>query len=231
MARRVPEHRIKDLLVAATAVFVAQGYRLTQMSDVAARLGVAKGTLYLYVESKEALFDAVLRHAGGLIPDPDALPLPIPTPRPGALRKLVRARLAAAVVPPALERALARRRVGDVRAELDEIVRELFATSLANRTAVKLIDRCAEHPELAGPVLSGRSRRAARSARALPRGPRCGGGTCSRVPDVPAAARFIIESIATWAVHVHWDPAPQALDPQAVEETLVHFLLSGLLPS
>ena len=70
MPRRVPEHRIKDLFAAATAVFIEQGYRRTQMSDVARRLGVAKGTLYLYVESKEALFDAVLRNAAGEIPDP-----------------------------------------------------------------------------------------------------------------------------------------------------------------
>jgi AcrR family transcriptional regulator len=35
------------------------------MADVAEALGVAKGTLYLCVESKEALFDAVLRYADG----------------------------------------------------------------------------------------------------------------------------------------------------------------------
>jgi AcrR family transcriptional regulator len=230
MVRRLPAHRIKDLLVAATDVFIAQGYRLTQMADIAARLGVAKGTLYLYVESKEALFDAVLRNAGGLIPDPDALELPIPSPKPGQLRKLVRARLAATAVPPALERALCRRRVGDVRSELEEIVRELFAISLANRTAVKLIDRCPEHPELDGLFYrEGREAQLAPLERYLEA--RIRRGHLRAVPDVAAAARFIVESVATWAVHMHWDPAPQALDSRAVEETLVHFLLSGLLPS
>ena len=63
MARSIPKDRFQDLLEAATAVFLEQGYRRTQMADVAARMGVAKGTLYLYVESKDALFDAVLRHA------------------------------------------------------------------------------------------------------------------------------------------------------------------------
>jgi AcrR family transcriptional regulator len=230
MARSMPEHRIKDLLVAATAVFIEQGYRRTQMADVAERLGVAKGTLYLYVESKEALFDAAMRSAGGLIPDPDALSLPIATPKLGALRRLVRARLAEAVVPPTLERALARRRVADAAGELEEIVRDLFATSLANRTAVKLIDRCPEHPELEGLFYQdGRAAQLESLERYLEA--RIRRGHLRDVPNVPAAARFIVESVATWAVHVHWDPAPQALDARAVEETLVHFLLSGLLPS
>src|SRR3970282_2162396 len=63
MPRSMPRDRFHDLIEAATAVFLEQGYRRTQMADVAARMGVAKGTVYLYVESKEALFDAVLRHA------------------------------------------------------------------------------------------------------------------------------------------------------------------------
>ena len=33
------------------------------MEDIACSLGVAEGTLYVYVESKEALFDLVLRCA------------------------------------------------------------------------------------------------------------------------------------------------------------------------
>jgi AcrR family transcriptional regulator len=53
--RRAPENRFGDLVQAAVQVFIAQGYRLTQMSDVAAAMGVAKGTVYLYVKSKEAL--------------------------------------------------------------------------------------------------------------------------------------------------------------------------------
>ena len=63
MVRRVPESRLEDLLACATRVFIAQGYRRTQMSDVAEALGVAKGTLYLYVESKQALFAATFVYA------------------------------------------------------------------------------------------------------------------------------------------------------------------------
>ena len=49
MARHIPEDRIDGLIRAATEVFIARGYRLTQMADVAEAVGVAKGTLYGYV--------------------------------------------------------------------------------------------------------------------------------------------------------------------------------------
>jgi AcrR family transcriptional regulator len=52
MPRRVPDSRFQDLIDAATGVFIAQGYRHTQMSDIAEAVGLAKGTIYLYVESR-----------------------------------------------------------------------------------------------------------------------------------------------------------------------------------
>src|SRR4030095_9337900 len=111
MPRRAPDDRFDDLIQAATAVFIEQGYRRTQMADVAARLGVAKGTLYLYVESKEALFDAVLRHADA----DEAIPIPahrpLPTPPPGATLALLEKRVAESAPLPVLNSALARRRV------------------------------------------------------------------------------------------------------------------------
>ena len=45
---------------AALALFLANGYRSTRISDVAARAGVAKGTVYLYFPDKQALFAGVL---------------------------------------------------------------------------------------------------------------------------------------------------------------------------
>ena len=81
MARSVPLDRLDALVDAATGVFIAQGYRRAQMADVAAVLGLAKGTLYLYVESKEALFDLVVRYADAPRPIPPPRQLPVPTPK------------------------------------------------------------------------------------------------------------------------------------------------------
>src|SRR3981189_3477599 len=83
MSRRRPETRIEDLIQAATSVFLEKGYRRAQIADIANVMGVAPGTVYLYVESKEALFDAVMR----VSTSPEILKtlhVPIKTPTPGA---------------------------------------------------------------------------------------------------------------------------------------------------
>jgi AcrR family transcriptional regulator len=63
---RRKESRPAELLDAALDLFVERGYSATRLDDVAARAGVSKGTLYLYYESKEDLFKAVVRE--GLVP-------------------------------------------------------------------------------------------------------------------------------------------------------------------
>jgi len=228
MARSVPDDRLARLVECATEVFIAQGYRRTQMADVAKALGVAKGTLYLYVESKDALFDLVARcadDAGSL----EKLPaLPIRTPKPGATVKYVRERLARHQVPAALTAALGRSRVADPRAELEGIVRELYDALVRNRRGIKLLDRSApDHPELAalwfegargglvhllGRYLEDRSRR--RLLRPL--------------PDPAVAARLLIETVVFWAIHRHWDAHPQPVDESVAKETVLRFLVNAL---
>ena len=229
MPRTVPESRFQDLLGCATREFIARGYRRTQMSDVADALGVAKGTVYLYVEGKEALFDAVLRYADGRVPPVSELDLPLPTPAPDSLRSDIVASLALEVIPPALTSALERKRVTDVRGELEAIVRELYALSSRHRTAIELIDRCARDlPALSSAFYAG-GRFSQLDALSHYLESRIRRGHLQDVRDVRTAARFVIESIATWAVHIHWDPSPQPIDPADAEETVVRFVLGGLL--
>jgi AcrR family transcriptional regulator len=59
--RRRKEARPGELLDAALEVFVEQGYAATKLEQIARRAGVTKGTMYLYFESKEALFKAMVR--------------------------------------------------------------------------------------------------------------------------------------------------------------------------
>jgi len=66
MRRRRKDARPSELTAAALQLFVEKGYAATRLDDVAARAGVVKGTLYLYFDSKEALFNAVVRE--GLVP-------------------------------------------------------------------------------------------------------------------------------------------------------------------
>lgn len=57
----MPEARPADILSAALDIFVENGFASARLEDIADRAGVSKGTLYLYFESKEALFQAVIR--------------------------------------------------------------------------------------------------------------------------------------------------------------------------
>jgi TetR/AcrR family transcriptional regulator len=58
---RRKDARPGELLDAALELFVEKGFAATRSEEVAARAGVSKGTLFLYFQSKEELFKAVVR--------------------------------------------------------------------------------------------------------------------------------------------------------------------------
>ena len=64
--RRRKEARPSELTAAALELFVEKGFAATRLEDVAAHAGVSKGTLYLYFDSKVALFKAVVEE--GIVP-------------------------------------------------------------------------------------------------------------------------------------------------------------------
>jgi AcrR family transcriptional regulator len=229
MPRTIPKGRFEEVIAAATQVFIAQGFRRTQMADIARAAGVAKGTLYLYVESKETLFDLALRHADR--EEPLGLPEspPLPTPDPAATLRSIENRITEEADLPQLRVALERRRVADVQAELQAIVRELYQAANRNRVAIKLVDRCAhDYPELAAVWFQqGRAAQMALVQEYLDR--RSRSGQLRSIPDKAVAARLFLETIAFWAVHRYWDPSPQDIDPQVAEDTVVQFLAGGLL--
>ena len=58
------EHNAKcqQIFSGARDVFLASGFDGASMNDIARAAGVSKGTLYVYFDSKEALFEALIRH-------------------------------------------------------------------------------------------------------------------------------------------------------------------------
>ena len=58
--RRRKEERPAEILTAALKIFSVKGFAATKLDEVAKEAGVSKGTLYLYFESKEVLFKAVV---------------------------------------------------------------------------------------------------------------------------------------------------------------------------
>jgi AcrR family transcriptional regulator len=59
--RRRKDSRPQEILDAALSVFAENGFAAARMAEIAARAHVAKGTIYLYYPSKEAVFKALLQ--------------------------------------------------------------------------------------------------------------------------------------------------------------------------
>ena len=59
--RRRKDARPQEILAAALSVFAERGVAAARMDDIAARARVSKGTIYLYFESKEAVFRALIQ--------------------------------------------------------------------------------------------------------------------------------------------------------------------------
>src|SRR5437016_10730357 len=60
---RRKQARPSEILDAAKSEFVERGFAAARLEDIARRAGVTKGTVYLYFESKEALFKAMATQA------------------------------------------------------------------------------------------------------------------------------------------------------------------------
>ena len=53
--------RVREILAAALEEFFQQGFAATRLDAIAERAGIGKGTIYLYFDSKETLFEEAVR--------------------------------------------------------------------------------------------------------------------------------------------------------------------------
>lgn len=87
--RRRKADRPGEIVAAALELFAEKGFAAARLDDLAARAGVSKGAIYLYFETKEDIFHAVVRQA--IAPDVAkvaALVSAHPGPFPDLLRAL-----------------------------------------------------------------------------------------------------------------------------------------------
>jgi len=61
--RRRSEARPGEIVQAAFEVFAEKGFAAAKLDEIAAKAGISKGALYLYFETKEDIFRAVVREA------------------------------------------------------------------------------------------------------------------------------------------------------------------------
>ncbi len=88
MPRSTPRDRLTAIAGAATSVFGRLGYRGTRTADVATQAGMSSGSIFNYVESKEALFHLVFAYGFGHFAE-TLPPLPLATPAPSETVQLI----------------------------------------------------------------------------------------------------------------------------------------------
>ncbi len=230
MSRKVPPDRFRQLVEAATTIFIRRGYRATQIADVAEALGVAKGTIYGYVESKEALFDAAVHFADGHATWPEPSELPLRTPAPGKTVAYIQQRVAAEAAEMKLVLVVSAELViRNARRELAAVLGDLYQRIARNRLALKLIDRCAtEYPELAAAWFDGgRGMQVQLLAQLLTQ--RSGKRGYRVIGDPSIVARTMIEVIAFWGMHRHFGDSLGEVDDATAERAVIELLSVGLL--
>lgn len=84
--RRRKEARPAEIVAAAFEVFAEKGFAGAKLDEIAARAGVSKGALYLYFETKEELFRAVVTQ--GVAPNFEAV-LAVLAGHPGPVAPLL----------------------------------------------------------------------------------------------------------------------------------------------
>jgi AcrR family transcriptional regulator len=229
MARSRPAGRISSLIDAAVRVFSSKGFRRAQMADIAHEMGVSPGLLYHYVESKEALFYLVVDQGLGPPPPDEPPSLPVRTPPPGAIVKRIAERFRVEAALPALSAALKRTRAADPAAELEAVVRELYAVTYRTAPVITMLDRSAlDMPELAA-LFYGRMRGGLVSRLTRLIESRIEAGQFRRVPHPAVAARLIIETVGWFARNRRGDPASQDINDETAEETTVDFIVKSLV--
>ncbi len=227
MARQRPPDRLDQILQAATRVFARTGLEASKMSDVAEKAGVSQGTLYNYVESKEALFRLLLDRGLGA-PAPAQSALPLRSPAMDALARRMDEAVEATFALPKLNEALARRRVTDAAAELAGVLDELFERTLATREAADVLERSARDvPELAA-VFYGKVRRGLfDKVTTLIERRMASRHYHRRNPRV--VARLVIETITTFARHIYRDVEAPAFDLGEARADIVSMLVAGVV--
>lgn len=228
MSRERSPQRLQAILDAALRVFGQVGFARAQIAEIAREAGVSPGTVYNYVEGKEALMLLCAERAF----TPEA-PLPTEFPVPASswdeTLAALESGLQAFVRLPLLEKAMASEQPpDDVASELRGIVEQLYDMIAVTRRGATALERSARDiPELAQAYF-GRMRRELLGRLSDYVDDRVSRGLIPPVPDSAAAARFIAETVTWFARHRHGDPDAADISDDTARDTAVVLVVRAL---
>ena len=123
---RSKEERRRQLLDAGIQCFGEKGYHATQISDIIAKAKVARGTFYLYFESKRQIFDAIMTELFAKVQAQiKTIPYDAPEEIPSQILGNIRRVTGLLMESPLLAKILMNEAVG-LDAELDERLRNFY---------------------------------------------------------------------------------------------------------
>jgi AcrR family transcriptional regulator len=226
---RVPaSERMLELARAATTEFGRLGYRGTKTAEVASKAGISTGSLFNYVESKEALFHLVFLF--GFEMTSERLPaLPVATPAPGATFAVIEAGLAQ-IQMPRMRAALSEEQPADVALELREILEERYSLIEHYWPVLAVIERCAvEMPELEA-AWFGLIRAEILEELVTYLERRMAEGLLRPMPDSRVAAGVVTESLSWFGWHRREGRDSSLYDDDAARRTVIEFICAALDP-
>ena len=208
-----------ELIEAGSDRLLAVGYRRTQIDDVAKAAGVAKGTFYSYIESKEALLDLVLRHEiDGFVPALNDLPYRTRSQR--EVNRFLEVAIGQSLRTSSLHREPSADRwlASD---QLRQLISELYDVVERNWRAIKIIERSAlDWPGLVELYyVEGRRLLHEPLRLFLKAGIESGG--LRPVPYLPEATRFVIESLSWFGMNRRFGPGNEYISDKAARVTCV----------
>jgi len=197
------------------------------MADVADVAGVSVGTLYNYVEGKDALLLLCAAYAFDPREASDSLSLRSETR--GAFLAKLKGHLDALAHLSSLDAALARRRApADVAAECSEIVAQLFDLIARTRRGMDALERSARDVPDVAALFYGDVRVTLLRDLAEYIDRRAARGHVPPHPSAAIAARFVVESVTWFARHRHGDPDGREMDDETVRTTTIRLVTRSI---
>jgi len=230
MNRKKQLDRMEQIVEAAVAIFIKQGYRRTQVSDIAETVGIAQGTVFNYFKTKEALFEFLIKKEMLQLSPEEWPEIPITKPASGSTLKFLKSEIKNIELFAVLKDAIARDDCSDPRMELETIVRQYFLNLSQLRMVVMLIESSVlDWPELED-VFEKAIRKPLEKMLKQYLDKRISGGDFRQTPDLVASVRLIIELINWFAKLRHFSTDAKKINDETAEETVLDAILQIFIP-